>query len=122
MDSCSYAEASRKVRPRLAAARDRAAVSCRWLSHAAGGIGSPTTADPSLARAAGRSDQSVCPHPSGVVEHEEPVMRPWTFAVLPLVLVAPFTDAQPPKKGDEPKPGARGNSDNVPYVGKSDPK
>src|SRR5262245_50649736 len=50
-------------------------------------------------------------------------MRPWMFAVLPLVLVlATFIGAQPPKKGDEPKPGARGNPDNVPYIGKSDPK
>ncbi len=50
-------------------------------------------------------------------------MCKWTLAVLPLALViATFAGAQPPKKADDPKPGARGNPDNVPYIGKSDPK
>jgi hypothetical protein len=51
------------------------------------------------------------------------VMRSWTLAVLPLALVITgFASAQPPKNSDEPKPGTRGNPDNVPYIGKSDPK
>ncbi len=50
-------------------------------------------------------------------------MCKWTLVVLPpAVAIAPFAGAQPPKKADEPKPGARGNADNVPHIGKSDPK
>jgi hypothetical protein len=50
-------------------------------------------------------------------------MQPWVLAVLPLgLMIATCADAQPPKKTEEPKPGARGNVDNVPYIGKSDPK
>lgn len=52
-------------------------------------------------------------------------MRTWTLAVLPFApLIAVFTHAQTtqsPKKGDEPRPGARGNAGNVPYIGKSNP-
>jgi hypothetical protein len=53
-------------------------------------------------------------------------MRRWTSAAAVSAVVAALTAAQPPAKPpDDPKlpaPGARGNPDNVPYVGKSDPK
>ena len=50
-------------------------------------------------------------------------MRTWTLAALPFVMAgAALAGAEPPQKAEPPKPGARGNPDNVPYIGKSDPK
>jgi hypothetical protein len=48
-------------------------------------------------------------------------MRLWTIT-FPGTLVAAFAGAQPTKKADDPKPGSRGNPDNVSYIGKSNPR
>ncbi|HJZ55380.1 MAG TPA: hypothetical protein VKE74_10500 [Gemmataceae bacterium] len=54
-------------------------------------------------------------------------MRRWTSAAVVALTVAIATlgGAQPPAKQPDnpnPPPGSRGNPDNVPYIGKSDPK
>src|SRR5438046_6907615 len=47
-------------------------------------------------------------------------MRTWTSAAA-VALAAIAAAAGPPDDPKPPAPGSRGNSDNVPYIGKSDP-
>ncbi len=51
-------------------------------------------------------------------------MRTWHGACVGALLLGVTTlgPGQPPDKGELPRPGSRGNPDNIPFLGKSDPQ